>query len=68
MLGHADLLHSRNLHARKLQQIHAGPFPSAKLKNRKPEDTSDNGHGEEEKTTLLAALEAEDEEEDESCS
>jgi integrase/recombinase XerD len=67
MLGHADLSTTEiytHVAIRKLQQIHAATHPGAKLENQKPEGTSDNGHGEEEKAALLAALEAEDEEED----
>jgi integrase/recombinase XerD len=67
MLGHADLSTTEiytHVAIRKLQQIHAATHPGAKLEHRKPEDTSDNGHGEEEKAALLAALEAEDDEDD----
>ena len=69
MLGHADLSSTEiytHVAIRKLQQIHAATHPGAKLERKKSEATSDdNGHSDEEKAALLAALEAEsDEEED----
>ncbi|HEY6372001.1 MAG TPA: site-specific tyrosine recombinase XerC [Candidatus Sulfotelmatobacter sp.] len=68
MLGHSDLSTTEiytHVAIRKLQLIHAATHPGAKLE-RKPlaGEKDDNAHGEEEKAALLAALEAEDEEED----
>jgi integrase/recombinase XerD len=65
MLGYADLSTTEiytHVAIPKLQQIHAATHPGAKLEHRKPEGASDNGHGEEEKAALLAALDAEGEE------
>jgi integrase/recombinase XerD len=68
MLGHADLSTTEiytHVAIRKLQQIHAATHPGAKLERQQSAVTNDNGQGEEEqKAALLAALEAESDEEE----
>ena len=68
MLGHADLSTTEiytHVAIRKLQQIHAATHPGAKLEHKPSAVTNDNGQGEEEqKAALLAALEAESDEEE----
>lgn len=69
MLGHADLSTTEiytHVAIRKLQQIHAATHPGAKLE-RKPSAVTndDNGQGDaEQRAALLAALEAESDEEE----
>jgi integrase/recombinase XerD len=68
MLGHADLSTTEiytHVAIRKLQQIHAATHPGASLEKKITAATSD-AHGEaEQRAALLAALEADDEEENE---
>jgi integrase/recombinase XerD len=69
MLGHADLSSTEiytHVAIRKLQQIHAATHPGAKLERKKSAVTNDdNGQGDDEqKTALLAVLEAEGDEEE----
>jgi len=67
MLGHAELSTTEiytHVAIRKLQQIHAATHPGAKLEHRKSAVTNDaNGHSDGERAALLAALEAETEDE-----
>jgi integrase/recombinase XerD len=69
MLGHSDLSTTEiytHVAIRKLQQIHAATHPGAKLE-RKPSAATDddNGQGDDaQKAALLAALEAESDEEE----
>ena len=69
MLGHAELSTTEiytHVAIRKLQQIHAATHPGAKLERPKSAVTNDNGDGSnEQKAALLAALEAEADEEKE---
>jgi integrase/recombinase XerD len=68
MLGHAELSTTEiytHVAIRKLQQIHAATHPGAKLEHKhSPIEGEDNGHGDDaQRAELLAALEAEGEEE-----
>jgi hypothetical protein len=67
MLGHADLSTTEiytHVAIRKLQQIHAATHPGAKLEHRKSAVTNDaTGHSDDKRAALLAALEAETEDE-----
>jgi integrase/recombinase XerD len=67
MLGHAEISTTEiytHVAIRKLQLIHAATHPGAKLERKKSEANESNGHSEEEKAALLAALEAEGEEDE----
>jgi integrase/recombinase XerD len=69
MLGHADLSTTEiytHVAIRKLQQIHAATHPGAKLERKQSAVTNDdNGQGDDEqRAALLAALEAESDEEE----
>jgi integrase/recombinase XerD len=69
MLGHADLSTTEiytHVAIRKLQQIHAATHPGAKLERKQAEVMNDdNGQGDDEqRAALLAALEAESNEEE----
>jgi integrase/recombinase XerD len=67
MLGHAELSTTEiytHVAIRKLQQIHAATHPGAKLEHKKSVVTNDdNGQSDDERAALLAALEAETEDE-----
>jgi len=68
MLGHAEISSTEiytHVAIRKLQKIHAATHPGATLKRKPSSITSENGlDDDEEKAALLAALEAEAEEEE----
>ena len=70
MLGHAEISSTEiytHVAIRKLQKIHAATHPGATLERKASAATSDTGQGsDEQKVELLAALDAEAEEESES--
>jgi integrase/recombinase XerD len=66
MLGHADLSTTEiytHVAIRKLQQIHAATHPGALLEKKITAATSDAHDEDEQRAALLAALEADDEDE-----